>query len=157
MLESVSSGVESELAALTCTSLHFLERFDIEATGNFKERSPMPADIIDERGFFWWHGTPIPEGRIAPESAVPGRLRAFADGRSRIDLDGTLTVGSEFVRGITTDAFNPLGEDKFIQGVLKSDQRHVLPAQLHRNGGRLGAISFERFGAFAQSPRASHV
>jgi hypothetical protein len=48
----------------------------------------MPA--LEERGYFWWNDEPIPQGHLAPASAVAGLLKIDDNGRIDLELDGVL-------------------------------------------------------------------
>ena len=37
----------------------------------------MKEAIFEDRGYFWWHGTPVPDRHFAPEDAVTGLLVGF--------------------------------------------------------------------------------
>lgn len=108
----------------------------------------MPTNILEERGYFWWHGTSIPDGRFAPDTAVPGVLRIDSDGRSLLELDGVISSDSPF--SALDDNGKPLGDDKLLQGILKSGNRYVLLSRLHKSGSRFSSrgISFEAFLAY---------
>jgi hypothetical protein len=104
--------------------------------------------ILEERGYFWWHGTAIPDGNFAPESAVPGVLKIEPDGRSVLELDDVMSSDKPF--SALEGNGKPLGDDRGIQGILKAGNQYVLLTKLHKSGSRFSSrgISFERFTAY---------
>lgn len=99
-------------------------------------------NLLDQHGYFWWHNNPIPEGKFAPDSCIPGILRIGRDGSSELELHGVL---SEHPFAIFERA--PLDGEICIQGKLKGSSRSVLLMGLHHNGGGLSTdgISHEKF------------
>ena len=93
-----------------------------------------------ERGYFWLHGTDIPESRLGPENgATPGTLSIDDEGRIDLDLDGVLSSEGLLMPGQPTSP---------IQGVLKTGHKpHVLLVGLYKNGGALRSegITYEKY------------
>ncbi|MBN3864629.1 hypothetical protein HCU66_20570 [Pseudomonas frederiksbergensis] len=106
----------------------------------------MENNTIKDDGYFWWRDTPIPEGSVAPESAIAGVLTITTDGKISLELHGYLTSEEDLVPRL----FNELGSAcPDILGRLKNTSEYVLLSDVYNNGGRaaFGGISFEKYGA----------
>lgn len=106
----------------------------------------MKAVILEERGYFWWHGTPVPDRHFAPEDAVTGLLKVAEDGRVNLELDGFLP-GAKHPLEHMLDQNNKVPADLCIQGKLKGSNDNVLLTGLLRNGTRVASngVSYENY------------
>jgi len=89
--------------------------------------------VLEERGVFWWHHEPIPEGCFAPQACVPGLLEIADDGIITLDLDGYLQ-SDKGVLSVLSDIGECKG--KIIEGVLRATDRRVVLLDLSAHGGR---------------------
>jgi hypothetical protein len=101
------------------------------------------APILEERGIFWWHGTPIPDENFAPENSESGTLTIQNNGSIELDLDGLLR---------DNDApFFPENQEepirRMICGVLKGSNQHVLLSKIWNSSVNVSTdgISYERY------------
>jgi ApeA N-terminal domain 1 len=102
-------------------------------------------NLREERGAFWWHDEPIPQGQPAPASSVAGQLFVDDEGRSRLELDGNLPRGTK--NSPKPPGFDPMPEGTAIRGVIKDKNQHVLLSTLHRSGFNYSIMSHETFRA----------
>jgi hypothetical protein len=103
-------------------------------------RAQAKMDILEDRGYFWWHNNTTPNDGIA------GTLRVDQDGRISLELDGILSKGQSPFRVIE----QTLGPDcKEICGVLKGSGKHALLHGISKRGGRFSSngISYEKYHA----------
>jgi ApeA N-terminal domain 1 len=103
--------------------------------------------ILEERGLFWWHETPIPDQHFAPDSAKAGVLTIESDGHCTLELDGFLYSDKHPLAALISP--EPQIGDKYIQGMLKGSGKSVLLVGLIKAGGqfRSTGISYERYRA----------
>lgn len=106
----------------------------------------MKTVILEERGYFWWHDEPVPDGHWAPESSVSGVLRIDEEGRIELELDNVLSTGDGIFAAVLNNG-TPFPANKEIQGAFKGSGNFALLGGLFRNGGRFSSngISFEQF------------
>ena len=106
----------------------------------------MKEAIFEDRGYFWWHGTPVPDRHFAPEDAVTGLLKIAEDGRINLELDGFLP-GAEHPLEHFLDQDKTVRADLCIQGKLKGSNDNVLLTGLLRNGSRLASsgVSYQNY------------
>ena len=106
----------------------------------------MTASILEERGYFWWHGTPVPDAHFAPEDSVTGLLKIADDGRVDLELDGNLPSAIHPLERMFAQN-RALPKNLCIQGRLKGNNDHVLLAGLVSNGSRVSTngISYETY------------
>jgi hypothetical protein len=102
-------------------------------------------NLREERGAFWWHDEPIPQGHSAPASAVAGQLFVNDEGRSRLELDGNLSRSTK--NSPKPVGFDPLPEGTAIRGIIKDKNQHVHLSALHRSGFNFSIMSHETFRA----------
>ena len=106
----------------------------------------MKEAIFEDRGYFWWHGTPVPDRHFAPEDAVTGLLKIAEDGRVNLELDGFLPNAAHPLEQLT-DQNMTVSADLCIQGRLKGSNDNVLLTGLFRNGCRVASsgASYENY------------
>lgn len=106
----------------------------------------MAAVILEERGYFWWHSTPVPDTHFAPEDSVTGLLRIGEDGRVELELDGNLPSDKHPFERLAEGRGSVI-EGACIQGRLKTSDNHVLLTSLLNNGTRVSThgISYESY------------
>jgi ApeA N-terminal domain 1 len=93
--------------------------------------------IVDSRGFFWPSNHVVPDGRFAPPSAVPGRLRIDEGGTTWLDLD--VPLASDEPGGAAARLFRQGAVEGAIAGVLAGTDERVLLFDLVDNGGSFRA------------------
>ena len=98
------------------------------------------AQVIEERGYFWWHEDEIPEGEYAPNSCVPGYLKISEDGHIDLELDNVLPSSRGGFPNFLDQKMKP------IQGFLKGSGKYIL-INSYMNGGSFSThkISYERY------------
>ncbi len=103
------------------------------------------TNILEARGIFWWHSTPIPAGHFAPEDSVYGTITITANGKISLDLDGTMPGGERLDRVLFQG--ESLQAEKSIQGILKGQSDRVLLQGVRSNGGGFASagIAYERY------------
>ncbi|HEX8402678.1 MAG TPA: HEPN domain-containing protein [Allosphingosinicella sp.] len=99
--------------------------------------SLTPESIVDSRGFFWPSRHVVPDGRFAPPSAVPGRLRIDEGGTSWLDLD--VPLASDEPGGAAARLFPQGALKEAIAGVLAGTDERVFLFDLVDNGGSFRA------------------
>lgn len=106
----------------------------------------MATLILEERGYFWWHGTPVPDTHFAPDDSVTGHLKISEDGRVELELDGNLPSDKHPLDRLVARDRN-LPPELCIQGRLKGSNDHVLLVGLLSNGSRISTngISYEKY------------
>lgn len=101
---------------------------------------------LEQRGYFWWADSRIPDGSFAPADAVVGTLKISVDGYIFLDLDGNLPRNKRSVR-VSNGEFD---ESLIIAGVLRNNAKGVLIWNL--SGGGFGfseaGPSYESYRAF---------
>jgi hypothetical protein len=102
--------------------------------------------VLEERGLFWWHHEPIPDGQFAPNSCVAGLLKIDDDGRTRLELDGYLPSEHGPMSALV-EAEDAKLKGESIDGFLKVSKKHVLLCTLSRYGGRFSTngLSYENY------------
>ncbi|SUA81634.1 HEPN domain-containing protein [Pandoraea pnomenusa] len=106
------------------------------------------SNLLDSQGIFWWGGTVVPDGFVAPSASIAGHLTVNASGVTELQLLGLLTPGPEAF----TTVFKPseiLNENLTIHGILTGGKGHVVLGRLQRNGSTIAnsGISIEAFRA----------
>lgn len=110
----------------------------------------MSGFILEERGRFWWHDEPVPEGCWAPnsENTQIGTLKIDDEGRSTLELDGFLPgIASNF--HLFSHYQDLLSHKRSIQGVLKESNKYILLEDVQGFGGmsRSSGISYPGYSA----------
>jgi hypothetical protein len=105
----------------------------------------VTSKLLEETGYFWWGETPVPDRCFAPETAVIGTLTLDNDGRAQLELEGVFPNERGAWAALGNE--DPIPEDKFIHGVLKTSNKTVRMSNVRRNGGefKTSGISFERY------------
>lgn len=103
------------------------------------------TNVLEARGIFWWHSTPVPAGHFAPDASVYGTLVITADGKISLDLDGTMPGGKRLERILPGGEGQPV--EMGIQGILKGLKSYVLLQGMTSDGGGFstGGMSYERY------------
>jgi hypothetical protein len=111
----------------------------------YKRGASNVTNILEARGVFWWHSTPVPAKHFAPEDSVHGTLVIGADGQISLDLDGTMPGGKRLGRMFPGGESLPV--EMSIQGILKGQKKHVLLQGVGSDGGSFstGGITYERY------------
>jgi hypothetical protein len=100
-------------------------------------------NLREERGVFWWHDEPIPQGDSTPPSAVAGQLFVDEKERSRLELDANLSPGTK--NSPRAVGFDPMPEGAAIRGIIKDKHQHVLLSGLQRSGVNFSSMPHETF------------
>lgn len=105
---------------------------------------------MEERGRFWWHDEPVPDGCWAPnpENSQIGTLKIDDEGRSILELDGFLPgIASNF--HLFLHYQDLLFHRRSIQGVLKGSNKYILLENVQGFGGmsRSSGISYPGYSA----------
>lgn len=108
----------------------------------------MKTLILEERGYFWWHGEPIQKGHFAPESSVTGILKIDAEGQIELELDNLMPSDKPCIANFFNKE-NSLSLNKSIQGILKNSNKFTLLDDVIQNGGHWASkgISYEKYTA----------
>ncbi|WKZ83956.1 hypothetical protein N5B55_09155 [Ralstonia pickettii] len=109
----------------------------------------MSQKILEERGVFWWHDTPVPPNHFAPDSCVVGTLTIEEHGAAYLELDGYFATSEAGPMSVLSARGEEYPWEKGIQGKLKASGRNVLLLGLRSHGGRFSSngISHEGFAA----------
>lgn len=109
----------------------------------------LSANIIEEHGYFWWEGEPIPEGHLVPDSSVSGILTISKNGQIDLELHGILETDSSIFNNLLCGELPPEFANKSIHGILKNSSKFIHLFEIHPNGGTLkfNGVSFERYRA----------
>lgn len=115
-----------------------------------EEEIIMSGIILEERGRFWWHDKPVPEGCWAPnsENTQIGTLKIDDEGRSTLELDGFLPrIDSSFHLFLHYQEL--LSHKRSIQGLLKGSNKYILLENVQGFGGmfRTSGISYPGYTA----------
>lgn len=96
---------------------------------------------LDDRGYFWLSEEPVPDGKFAPDSAVPGRVMVNRSGTIRLDLDAFILQS----HGALFDLGRSIKKDIF--GILKQSGLSISIHDIMATGTtiRNDGISGERF------------
>ena len=102
--------------------------------------------VLEERGYFWWDDEPIPDGQIAPSSAVTGLLKISDEGSIDLELDGTMPSEQSQLQ---TFFERRIPASRRIRGLLKGSNSYALLCDLTKSGGQLksNGVSYEHFHA----------
>jgi len=102
--------------------------------------------VLEEQGFFWWYHEPIPDGKFAPDSCVPGLLKIDDDGRTTLELHGYLPTEHGPMSALL-GAEDAKLKSESIEGFLKVSNKQVLLCNLSRYGDRFSsnAPSYENY------------
>jgi hypothetical protein len=100
--------------------------------------------IFEERGLFWWHEECIPDGKFAPDAAVPGLLSIADEGFADLNLDGRLPTDQGTFAMLFHNHLELRG--KCIEGILTLSNRHILLSDLIRRGGRFNSSNLSQDG-----------
>ena len=102
--------------------------------------------IFEERGLFWWHEEPVPDGYFAPPTSVLGLLTIGDEGGAKLELDGFLTSANNPLSALMDDRGAEIN-DRCIEGILKGSSQRVLLTRLFKNGGRFASngMSYEGY------------
>ena len=83
-----------------------------------------PINILEKRGYFWFHGEAIPDSRFAPATAVPGLLVIDENGLTTLRLDGSL-LHLDFPNGLPFDTTLVSLDGRTIAGRIIEDRNCV--------------------------------
>lgn len=108
-------------------------------------------NILEERGYFWWHDEAVPENAFAPDSSVTGTLTIDEEGTIKLELDGYFSSEKRSPLSVLEEDDDQICSEKAIQGRLKGSSRHVLLLSIRKAGSqfRSNGISYEGFAAAA--------
>lgn len=98
------------------------------------------ANAIEQRGFFWWTGDPSRPSHL-PQTSVPGLLTVTAEGRTSLEVDGTLASDDEHTDWTKPRPFSP---ELSIVGLLDTPGDYVRLEGIERLDFRFSADSPQR-------------
>jgi hypothetical protein len=90
----------------------------------------VPDIFTSARGRFWWATETVPDGQYCPDDSVAGSLTIEANGRARLDCDGSLKRSSPAIL-VWSDA----GEIPPVAGYLLDDRQNSQLSQPHTRPG----------------------
>lgn len=94
----------------------------------------MKELLVNERGYFWWAQTLVPDGAFAPEDFLAGALKIDDQGSIRLSLDGVLPRPTSRLAAVFQADFT----ESSIFGLLR-DGRHVRLDEINQDGGQVSS------------------